>query len=115
MASGQRLRILLALREQPLCVSVMTDLLHLAAATVSKHLWILARAGLVESEKTGRCVCYRLPGRGAPAEIRKTLHWILDLLAHNPRILEDQERLKPLIKESPVETWCQERSTSRRR
>ncbi len=110
MASGQRIRILLALRSQPLCVTVLTELLGLAAATVSKHLWVLAQAGLVESDKTGRCVCYRLPGRRAPVGIRKTLRWLLDMLAENPRILEDEVRLRPLIAQSPVEAWCQKRS-----
>ncbi len=111
IASAQRIRILLALRDQPLCVSVLTDLLGLAPATVSKHLWMLASAGLVESDKTGRCVCYHLPRRRTPIGICKTLRWLDHMVATDPLILEDATRLKPLVANSPVESWCHQRST----
>jgi len=60
LGSELRLRILMALRDQELCESVIAEMLALALATTSRHLWLLRQAGLVDPEKAGRCVCYRL-------------------------------------------------------
>ena len=51
LADDKRVRTLLALRKDELCVCQITALLGLAVSTVSKHLSILYQAGLVESRK----------------------------------------------------------------
>ncbi|MGQ0634850.1 MAG: ArsR/SmtB family transcription factor [Planctomycetaceae bacterium] len=55
-----RLRIVDALRDGPKNVSTLTKLLQADIAIVSHHLGILKNAGLVESDKDGRFVVYRL-------------------------------------------------------
>ena len=55
-----RLRALCALRLGELCVCQRVELLRLAPATVSKHLSILRNAGIVEDDKRGVQVFYRL-------------------------------------------------------
>ncbi len=61
LADGNRLRVIAALREhEELCVCQITELLHLATATVSRHMSILQYAGLVQSRKKSRWVYYRL-------------------------------------------------------
>jgi ArsR family transcriptional regulator len=54
-----RLRILALLREESLCVRDLVDALETPQATVSHHLKVLARAGLVVSSKDGRENFYR--------------------------------------------------------
>jgi ArsR family transcriptional regulator len=42
------------------CVGDLTDMIGTDLSTVSRHLLILRNAGIVESEKRGRTVYYRL-------------------------------------------------------
>ena len=58
LGDENRVRILMALRQRPLCVCEITTLLGLAASTTSKHLFILRQARLIESIKNGRWVSY---------------------------------------------------------
>ena len=60
LAHPARLRILAMLRGGELCVCQVTAVLGLAASTVSAHLAELRRAGLVDEQKEGRWVRYRL-------------------------------------------------------
>ncbi|MBM3266196.1 MAG: winged helix-turn-helix transcriptional regulator [Candidatus Sericytochromatia bacterium] len=55
-----RLRILVLLRDAPRCVTDLVGALETPQATVSHHLKILRRAGLVVAEKQGRENYYRL-------------------------------------------------------
>jgi DNA-binding transcriptional ArsR family regulator len=106
LGSGPRLRILMALRDQELCESVLTELLGLAASTVSRHLRVLETTGLVDSEKTGRCVCYRRALANDRSPIGQTWCWLESCLTANSRVKEDAARLKLLVERSPVEALC---------
>ena len=53
-ADPNRGRMFLALQRSELCVCQTTELIGLASATVSKHLSLLQRAGLVQSRKAER-------------------------------------------------------------
>ncbi len=55
-----RVRALVALRDGELCLCHLIGLLKLAPSTVSKHLDLLVRAGLVERRKEGRWAYFRL-------------------------------------------------------
>lgn len=103
LADETRVRTLLALRHQELCVCQITGLFGLAVSTVSKHLSILYQAGLVESRKEGRWIYYRLPGDQAPTAVRAALDWIEKSVATSPRIADDLRRLKQILKTDPVE------------
>lgn len=61
-----RLRILLILRDGPLCVCQLTSALGGATSTISSHLADLRRAGLVEENRRGKFVSYSLV-RSGPA------------------------------------------------
>lgn len=67
VADPARLQILALLRSLPNCEACVCDLtepLGLSQPTVSHHLKVLARAGLVSSEKRGYWTWYRvLPSR----------------------------------------------------
>ena len=60
IADESRLRILLMLRVRPLCVCELYVALDIALSTLSAHLKILKNADLVEDNKDGRWVTYKL-------------------------------------------------------
>jgi DNA-binding transcriptional ArsR family regulator len=64
LAHPARLRLLGMLASGELCVCQMTAILELAPSTVSEHLAVLARGGLVGERKEGKLVFYRLRSAG---------------------------------------------------
>jgi DNA-binding transcriptional ArsR family regulator len=98
LAEENRIRILMALEVEELCVCQVIELLELAPSTVSKHMSVLRQARLVESRKDGRWMFYRLADESAPAEVNEAIVWIKKSLAPNKRIHEDAKRLKEILK-----------------
>jgi DNA-binding transcriptional ArsR family regulator len=60
VADPERLRIIQCLRTGPLHVGDLASVLEAEAVNVSHHLQVLRHAGLVEGQKEGRFVLYRL-------------------------------------------------------
>ena len=98
LAEENRLRILLALDGQELCVCQIIELLGLAPSTVSKHMSVLRQAHLVAGRKDGRWMYYRLANKDAPAEVQEAIAWINKSLARNKRIRKDAKRLNKILK-----------------
>ena len=105
LSDESRVRALLALKGHELCVCQIIELLGLAPSTVSKHMSILANARLVESRQEGRWRYYRLAGDEAPYEVREATAWTFRSLSKTPRIQQDAERLKEILKLDP-EVLC---------
>lgn len=55
-----RLRILKLLETRRLCVCEITEVIGLATSTISSHLNLLKNSGLIEDEKDGKWINYRL-------------------------------------------------------
>ena len=101
LADEQRVRALLALGAGELCACQLNELLELAPSTVSKHMSILRQAGLVECRKQGRW-CYFSQANGtATEEARAAIDWLARSLAEAPRIREDRQRLRQIVKMDP--------------
>ena len=60
LSSPARLRILMVLREEALCVTSLAERIGRPQANVSQHLMVLRAAGLVVSEREGIRVRYRI-------------------------------------------------------
>jgi ArsR family transcriptional regulator len=60
MAHPTRMMIIEALSKREHCVCELTDLAGADISTVSKHLALMKSAGLVEDDKRGQMVFYRL-------------------------------------------------------
>ena len=60
-----RLRIVELLGGGELCVKSLEEILEISQSSVSQHLTRLKYAGLIESERRGHLVCYRLVEGGA--------------------------------------------------
>ena len=92
-AAGEatRLRILALLAEAELTVSDLTDILRQSQPRLSRHLRLLAEAGLVERFREGSWAFYRLGERGGAADIAHALIARLD--PADAVIARDRERL----------------------
>jgi ArsR family transcriptional regulator len=82
LSDPNRVKIIKMLQQRVLCVCEMKAALNIAQPTVSKHLKLLEDAGLVESDKDGLWVNYRLTnGNSSPyaATVLGNLrHWLND-------------------------------------
>lgn len=107
IADQNRIRILCALEERgELCVCQLHELLGLAASTTSRHLGILANAGLVEVRRAGRWSYYRLGQEDVPEEAQRLLAWICQRASSSKIVAQDRERLDGILTYSPEEL-CQ--------
>jgi len=91
-AAGEttRLRLLMLIAEAELTVSDLTAILRQSQPRLSRHLRLLAEAGLIERYREGSWAFFRLGERGA-ADIARSLIARLD--ASDPVIARDRERL----------------------
>jgi ArsR family transcriptional regulator len=67
LADPVRLRIVRLLLVRPLCVCELAFILKAEQSRISHHLRILRDAGLVEDERRGRWMIYRIAGAGPKA------------------------------------------------
>jgi len=79
-AAGEetRLRVLALLSEAELTVSDLTDILRQSQPRISRHLRLLAEAGLVERFREGTWAFFRLAERGGGATVARALLERLD-------------------------------------
>src|SRR6202453_2306555 len=79
-AAGEatRLRILALLAEAELTVSELTEILRQSQPRISRHLKLLAEAGLVERFREGSWAFFRRAEHGAAAEVVERLMGTLD-------------------------------------
>jgi ubiquinone/menaquinone biosynthesis C-methylase UbiE/DNA-binding transcriptional ArsR family regulator len=92
-AAGEetRLRIVALLAEAELTVSDLTDILRQSQPRISRHLRLLAEAGLVERFREGSWAFFRLGERGGAALLARELIARLD--PADTTIARDRERL----------------------
>ena len=92
-AAGEetRLRVLALLAEAELTVSDLTDILRQSQPRISRHLRLLAEAGLVERFREGTWAFFRLAEHGGGAELARAL--IERLNPADPVIARDRDRL----------------------
>ncbi len=97
-AAGEetRLRVLALLGETELTVSDFTDILRQSQPRISRHLRLLAEAGLVERYREGTWAFFRLAEHGGGAAVARALLDRLD--AEDPIIARDRERLAAVRK-----------------
>jgi ubiquinone/menaquinone biosynthesis C-methylase UbiE/DNA-binding transcriptional ArsR family regulator len=92
-AAGEetRLRVLALLSEAELTVSDLTDILRQSQPRISRHLKLLAEAGLIERFREGTWAFFRLAEHGGGAEVARALIERLD--PADPVIARDRDRL----------------------
>jgi DNA-binding transcriptional ArsR family regulator len=113
LADGNRVRVLMFLRDGELCVCRIMEMLKLAPSTVSAHLNILHRAGLLESRKEGRWIYYRLAGRAGSPAVRGVIRWLGDCLADDTKTAQDAKKLQAVCRMSLDKLCCRYKGKGR--
>lgn len=90
-----RLRLLHVLAAGPLCVCHFQTVLREPQVKISKHLGYLRARGLVECEREGNWMIYRLPAKPS-RELRSNLACLQDCVRENPVFRRDRARLAKL-------------------
>jgi ArsR family transcriptional regulator, arsenate/arsenite/antimonite-responsive transcriptional repressor len=80
LSEPHRLRLLGMLVHGEQCLCDLTDRIELVSSTVSNHMAILKRAGLVEARKEGRWMHFRLTDTSADTPAATLLLWALEHL-----------------------------------
>jgi DNA-binding transcriptional ArsR family regulator len=92
LSEPHRLRLLGMLHAGELCLCDLTGGLDLAPSTVSNHMAILKRAGLVETRKDGRWMHFRLSETDPACPQAQALAWAL---AHLPESTKSRPSCLP--------------------
>jgi len=80
LSEPHRLKLLGMLQAGELCLCDLTSGLDLAPSTVSNHMAILRRAGLVETRKDGRWMHFRLSAADPDSPQAQALSWAISHL-----------------------------------
>ena len=91
MGEPHRLRLLGMLVHGELCLCDLTDRIELVSSTVSNHMAVLKRAGLVEARKEGRWMHFRLTDIKAQTPAATALGWALSHLPASDKICHTPE------------------------
>src|ERR1051325_1366585 len=99
-AAGEetRLRVLALLAEAELTVSDLTDILRQSQPRISRHLKLLAEAGLVERFREGTWAFFRLAEHGGGAEVARALIERLNPADQTDILRQPQPRLSRHLK-----------------
>lgn len=100
LAHPTRLRILAMLGDGELCVCQLTAALGLATSTVSAHLAELRTTGLLEENKEGRWVHYRVSRQGRGGSLAS---WWLRLYAEDRQVAQDAALIERIRRHSKEE------------
>ena len=101
LSDENRVRILLALNGRAeVCVCRLIELLQLAPSTVSKHLFILRNARLIDGRKEGRWMYYRLNTDRASTVVTSALDWVIRSAGDAPLARQDADRLNEILSEA---------------
>lgn len=91
-ADPSRVRILMALRKQELCVCELCDALALTQSTLSTHLQVIRKAGLVSARKQGKWMYYAI-APGAKRLVQDLFRSFSGSLDADPKLRQDAKNL----------------------
>ena len=94
LSDKNRLRILKMLQIKPLCVCEITEVLQLAASTVSQHLSLLKKEGFIIEERDGKWVNYLINQRPSDQRISTILSQLDFWLGGSQLIENDKQKVK---------------------
>ncbi|MFA6001247.1 MAG: metalloregulator ArsR/SmtB family transcription factor [Thermoleophilia bacterium] len=92
-----RARILKLLEGRELCVSQLMEILDLSQSTVSGHLSVLKKAGLLKRRKSGRLAYSSLADRKHNDYSLPMLALMLGWLDDDPQVRSDRRKLAMIL------------------
>jgi ArsR family transcriptional regulator len=106
VADPTRVRILKMLQPGELCVCQIIAVLALSPSTISKHLFLLKSAGLVNDRKEKKWVHYSLDRGSGDPYVAGILQELSSWLDRDPVIARDRERLADARKDVGPSAVC---------
>lgn len=103
LCDSQRLRILNLLKDGPLCVCHLMEILHEDQVKISKQLRYMKNMGMLESERFAQWMIYRLAEPDSPL-LMENLKCLQDCYAEQIQFQKDLEVRKKLIARIQKET-----------
>ena len=100
LADTTRVRIIKMLQNKSLCVCELQEILGIAQSSVSRHLKILEDADLVEHEKCGQWVNYRLITKGENPYAWTMLYHLDFWLEDHSQTQKDKELMNKVNRET---------------
>jgi len=100
LSDVNRIRILKMLEIRPLCVCEITEVLHLATSTVSKHLSILRDVHFIIDEKEGKWVYYRLNLSEAGPYAAQLMPLLAGWLPGDATVLDDRKKVESVDRDA---------------
>lgn len=97
LCDGTRLRILNLLREGPLCVCHLQEILELPQVALSKHLAYMRKRNLILASRSQNWVIYSVP-QPAHALLEENLKCLQDCQSDMPELKKDLLSRKKLLK-----------------
>ena len=107
VADPTRVRILKMLEGGELCVCQIIAVLALSPSTVSKHLFLLKSAGLVNDRKEKKWVHYSLDRESDDPYVAGMLRELSSWLDRDPVIVRDRARLTEARKDLGPSAICE--------
>jgi len=107
VADPTRVRILKMLEGGELCVCQIIAVLALSPSTVSKHLFLLKSAGLVNDRKEKKWVHYSLDRESDDPYVAGILRELSSWLDRDPVIVRDRARLTEARKDLGPSAICE--------
>ncbi len=108
LSDPTRLRILLLLRGQELCVCEITHVLDMEQSRISHQMRVLRDSGLVEDRREGRWIIYRIPSRSRGIVEGILSEKLFEPLDTDPKILNDARKLNACLKKNLRARFCGE-------
>lgn len=93
LSDPTRIRVLMALREGELCVCELCDALDVSQSTLSSHLQVIRKSGLVKTRREGKWMYYAIADTAQSLLSGIWTHFKASL-AKNSRLRGDTIRLK---------------------
>lgn len=108
LSDRNRFRVVAALlKHDELCACQITELLHVAGATASRHMGVLIAAGLVQSRKEGRWVYYSLHRENA--DLTELIDWVNVQITTDDDIETDARTLEKILACEPEDLCRKQR------
>ena len=96
LSDPTRWRILLLLWEQPLCVCELADILKMPQSSVSSHIQVIRRAGMLDCERREKWLYYRVNELMRPPLEALRTHFNIDAASHRITASDAQRMTKRL-------------------
>ncbi len=93
IADKTRLRIIVLLFNRSLCVCEIMDVLEMTQSRISRHLGILKQARLIEEERKGKWVIYKVADKE-----HAVISYIHQKVRDNPEYRIDMQKIEDTLK-----------------